>query len=420
MNIQFIKDITWFFFEHGLKTLVGLASTLLIINYLVPADYGLLSLALTTFAVLAAIASLGLDSVLLRKLIEKRSSKLISKSIQIRLIASIVITLAVIVVALYFDEVWLTLLMLLLVSLYFDSFIALREFAFSKKHYRLIVFANSSASIFQLLSVIILVKLESQLYWFVLPYILNRVTFISLLTFNQWQEFKFSLKNISDVEHPSLLKEGFPLMIAAIAGLAYAAQDQWMIAYFMTSDDVGIYAAAIKLVLMLIVIPTIITNILYHKIIALKESPEFKVYIQSIYSILFYIGATVYLALFILADWVINLAFPSTYAEASDVLKVYSLVLLMAFFQSLNNKLLILYNQQHLIMYRVLASLILNFLLNLYLIPKYGLIGAAFATVLSELFIIISYLINKKTRHIFWFQLNSFNPLNVFLLRKVI
>lgn len=420
MNIQFVKDITWFFFEYGVKTLVGLASTLIIINYLVPADYGLLSLALTTFAVLVAIASLGLDSVLLRKLIEKRSSKLIAKSVQLRLISSVIITLAVIVVALYFDEVWLTLLMLLLVSLYFDSFIALREFAFSKKHYRLIVFANSSASILQLLSVIVLVKLESQLYWFVLPFILNRMTFISLLFVNQWQEFKFPLKNISDVEHPNLLKEGFPLMIAAIAGLAYAAQDQWMIAYFMTSEDVGIYAAAIKLVLILIVIPTIITNILYHKIIALKESPEFKVYIQSIYSSLFYIGATVYLVLFILADWIINLAFPIEYAESSDVLIVYSLVLMMAFFQSLNNKLLILYNHQNLIMYRVLASLILNLLLNLYLIPKYGLIGAAFATVLSELFIILSYSITKNTRKIFWFQVKALNPFNILLLRRVI
>ena len=85
----------------------------------------------------------------------------------------------------------------------------------------------------------------------------------------------------------------------------------------------------------------------------------------------------------------------------------------MAFFQSLNNKILILFDKQKLIMQRVLLSLIFNLLFNLYLINKVGIIGAAYATVLSEFLILISYSLNKSTRNIFIFQIKAFNPSNI-------
>jgi len=162
----------------------------------------------------------------------------------------------------------------------------------------------------------------------------------------------------------------------------------------------------------IIVIPTIITNVLYHKIISLKEGKEYNYHLQALYSALFYTGVAIYLPILFLSDWIISIAFPIEYAGASEILMVYSTVLIMVFFQSLNNKLLILHNLQHLIMYRVLASLLLNFVLNLYLIPKYGLIGAAYATVLSEASIIFSYWLTQPTKDIFWFQLNALNPFN--------
>ena len=82
----------------------------------------------------------------------------------------------------------------------------------------------------------------------------------------------------------------------------------------------------------------------------------------------------------------------------------------MAFFQSLNNKILILFDKQKLIMQRVLLSLIFNLLFNLYLINKFGLVGAAYATVFSEFLVLMSYSLNKSTRNIFFFQVNAINP----------
>jgi len=406
---KLFKDISWFLLEHGVKTICSVISSVWIINYLPPENYGILSISLSIFAVLSAIASLGLDSILLKKLIELTDYSIIASSYKLRLIGSFFISVICFTALLFIDNQWLIILVILIVSLYFDSFKALKELAFSDKNYKSIIYSNSTASIVQLVSVILLVYFKSSLYWFALPFVLRSLTFILILFALEWGKAKNTLYIPKKIDL-KLFKEGIPLMIASIAGLIYAVQDQWMIGIFMTNEDVGVYSAGVKFVLILLVLPTIITNVLYHKIIDFKSSNNFESYVQSLYSILFYFGLVIYVGMYFFSKYVIDLIFPETYENSKEVLIVYSIILIMAFFQSLNNKILILFDKQKLIMQRVLLSLIFNLLFNLYLINKFGLIGAAYATVLSEFLVLISYSLNKSTRNIFVFQIKAINP----------
>ena len=406
---KLFKDISWFLLEHGVKTICSVISSIWIINYLPPENYGILSISLSVFAVLSAISSLGLDSILLKKLIELTDYNIIASSYKLRLIGSFLISAICFTALLFIDNQWLIILVILIVSLYFDSFKALKELAFSDKNYKSIIYSNSTASIVQLVSVVLLVYFKSPLYWFALPFVLRSLTFILILFALEWGKAKNTLY-IPEKINLKLFKEGIPLMIASIAGLIYAVQDQWMIGIFMTNEDVGVYSAGVKFVLILIVLPTIITNVLYHKIIDFKSSNDFENYVQSLYSILFYIGLVIYIGMYFFSKYVIDLIFPETYENSKDVLIVYSIILIMAFFQSLNNKILILFDNQKLIMQRVLLSLIFNLLFNIYLINKFGLVGAAYATVLSEFLVLMSYSINKSTRNIFFFQIKAINP----------
>tara|TARA_Y100000385_G_C13104568_1_gene646715 strand:+ start:2624 stop:3886 length:1263 start_codon:yes stop_codon:yes gene_type:complete len=420
MILKLIKDISWFLLEHGIRTICSIISSILIINYFSPQNYGILSISLSIYAVLQAISSLGLDSILLKKLIELTDYSVIAGSYKLRFICSILISTICLLALLFLDNQWLVILVILIVSLYFDSFRALKELAFSKKKYTSIVYSNSIASLIQLISVALLVYFKSSLYWFALPFLLKSLTFISILFSLEWGSAKNTLYIPKKIDL-KLLKEGIPLMIASIAGLIYAVQDQWMIGIFMTNEDVGIYSAGVKFVLILLILPTIVTNVLYHKIINLKESNNFDSYMQSLYSILFYFGLVLYIGMYFFSKYIIDLIFPETYESSKEVLIVYSIILIMAFFQSLNNKLLILFNNQKLIMQRVLLSLIFNLLFNLYLIKNYGIVGAALATVLSEFIVLISYSFNKSTRNIFIFQIKAINPThikNIFIISK--
>lgn len=419
MILRLIKDITWFIFEHGVKTLCSGTSSIMIINFLSPEKYGILSISLSIFTVLTAISSLGLDSILLKKLIEKTDYDIVAKSYKLRLIGSIIISVVGLISFIFIKIQWLNILILLFISLYFDSFKALKELTFAGKSYKNIVFSNSIASIAQLITVILIINFKLSIEWFVLPFIFKSLIFILTLFVLEWEKAKNTLY-ISKGIDLKLLRQGIPLMIASVSGLIYAVQDQWMIKIFTSDTQLGIYSAGIKFVMILLVTPTIVTNVLYHKIIHLKGSIKFDFYMQSLYSILFYLGLAIYFVIYIFSEYIIDYIFPQTYQTSKDILVVYSFILIFGFFQSLNNKILVLFDMEKVIMKRVLISLIFNLIFNLFLIPIYGIIGAAYATVFSELFVLVSYSFEKSTRKIFIFQLKAINPILIKNFLKIL
>lgn len=311
-------------------------------------------------------------------------------------------------------------LIALAATFWLDSVNAVREFLFAKKSYNVVIIAGILGSSFQLVSTIYLIHINADYSWFVVPIISNRLISALFLIITQWNTLNSSLskKGALDIK---LLKSSFPMMIAAFGGLVYAIQDQWMIKVFLDSSSVGIYVAGIKLVTIAIVLPNLITNLLYNKIVNLNKKSSFESYVTGIYSSLFYFGLIIYLFIYLFSETATSLIFTSAFADSQEVLEVYSIILVLAFFHSLNNKILILEGKQKLIMRRVFYSIILNFLLNYYLINTHGLIGAAYATVLSEFFILMSYYLNNETRQIFLYQisgLNFFNINNIISLNK--
>jgi O-antigen/teichoic acid export membrane protein len=95
-------------------------------------------------------------------------------------------------------------------------------------------------------------------------------------------------------------------------------------------------------------------------------------------------------------------------------MKIYSFLLLLAFFQSINNKILILHNLESIIFKRALLALTINAVLNYLLIPRYGIIGAAYSTIISELFVVFSYVLMAETRFIFMNQVKAVLLVNLF------
>ena len=112
--------------------------------------------------------------------------------------------------------------------------------------------------------------------------------------------------------------------------------------------------------------------------------------------------------------------FGEEFKSSIGVLLIYSFGLIFVFFGSLNNKLLMMDNLQKLMLGRNILGLVINVILNLILIPRYGISGAAIATVLTEFFIVLSYGLNEKTRYILYIQLKTFVYPFIILKEKVL
>ena len=411
LNITGYHKILLFFGEHTCKAMAGIATSILIINHISPNDYGVITMSLTIIGVLTAVTALGLDGILLKEFILKFNVMDLRSSIALRLITSMIVTVVIGIITLVTNNLIALLVLAMSLTLFFESFNATKEYHFSQQNYGRIVSASVVASFVQLSGTYVICNSSAAYYYFLVPFMLARVTRIIIQSYSVSNLIFINVRQYSlDIQ---LGKAGIPLLISTLAGLIYAAQDQWMISMFMDFTNVGIYAAATKIILFVLVIPTIITNLLYEKIIKQRSYDDYEQFIKMLYTLIFYLALTSVIVTYIVSYFLINYIYPPAYTSGIDVLNIYASILIFAFFQSLNNKILILQNMQSLIMARTLTALLLNAILNFWLIQSVGLVGAALATVASELFITLSYGFHKKTRNIFWYQVTAINPQNL-------
>jgi polysaccharide transporter, PST family len=89
---------------------------------------------------------------------------------------------------------------------------------------------------------------------------------------------------------------------------------------------------------------------------------------------------------------------------------------LFVFFGYVANKVLLIENLSKLILFKEVLGAIINISLNILLIPTYGLMGAAIATLISySIAFVFSLILFKRTRFLIKIFFKSFNP---FLILK--
>ncbi len=278
----------------------------------------------------------------------------------------------------------------------------------------------------QLGLIYVLVNTGAQVIYFAFAYAAAKLVQNCSLYFSYFQLDK---KWVMPKWHPKLSKDlilaSLPMMLAGSVGVLYSLQDQFFIKAMLNETELGIYSVGIKIVMMCIILPSIISNVFYPSLVSKFSQNKKSIYerqLGSLYVVFFVLGMIVFILFLFSAGFLIDFLFSAEFSRSAEVMRVYSLLLIFSFFQSLNNKVLILHGLQHVIFKRALMALTLNFILNLILIPRYGILGAAYSTVISEAFVIFSYAFRADTRFIFYYQLRAILLVDLFkpgLIRSI-
>lgn len=136
------------------------------------------------------------------------------------------------------------------------------------------------------------------------------------------------------------------------------------------------------------------------------------------YSIVTWIGICFGLIILLLSKPAITLLYGQEYIGAYRILSVSVWTGVFATIGSARSIWLLCEGLQRYSLIQTFSGLIINFTLNLFLIPRYGAYGAAIATLMAQFFAnIIIFGFFKRTRISFEMVLKSFNPM-IFLNRK--
>lgn len=181
-----------------------------------------------------------------------------------------------------------------------------------------------------------------------------------------------------------LMREGAPLMMSAVVVMLYLRVDQMIIANLMNNTSVGIYSAASRITEMFYALPVLISNSFFPKIVEYQAKISKQKHILAVLYATTLLS-TIFIALVItlFSKTIILSLYGESYLESSKVLAVYAWSLVFMGLLVSSSKYLLAIGRRDIIFKRDILGLGCNVLLNFWFIPKYGIIGAAWATLLS-------------------------------------
>lgn len=184
-----------------------------------------------------------------------------------------------------------------------------------------------------------------------------------------------------------LLREAYPLAITSVFVIVYYKIDAVMISFMRGDRDVGLYTAASTLAFAPLFIALALHQATYPTLAKLQSGDPAR--LQRAYSVsikyLAIVGLPIAGGLAVLAPRAIAVVYDERYLGASAALQVLTVALFLMFLNGFMGNLLIVADDQRSLMRIVAVGALLNVAVNLVVIPRYGLVGAASATVLAEL-----------------------------------
>lgn len=413
---KYFKNTSWLFLEKVFRLVIGVFIGIWIARYLGPESFGLFSYAISFVGIFIAVATLGLDGIIVKELVKGDVDRdvLIGTAFGLRLIGSFfVILLLSISIQFTSNDFQLNIYIFIIASsTIFQSFNVIDYYFQSQVISKYAVYSNMiSMAISSCIKVFLIIN-EADLIAFIYLVLFDSfILSLGLIYFyikNKMQIFAWSFDLHIAL---SLLKNSWFLILSGIVSSVYMQIDQVMIQNMLGSSAVGQYAAAVKLSEIWYLFPAVISASLFPAIINAKNISDEKYYsyFQKLYDGLVWFAIFISVAMTFAGDWLITFLYGLEYQTAGTVLKIHVWSSIFIFIGVASSKWFIIENLLKYSFYKALSGSILNVVLNYYMIPVYGIIGSAVATLLS--LILADYFFNlfsSKTRITFILQTNSF------------
>ncbi|OGI95633.1 hypothetical protein A2917_03730 [Candidatus Nomurabacteria bacterium RIFCSPLOWO2_01_FULL_42_17] len=202
-----------------------------------------------------------------------------------------------------------------------------------------------------------------------------------------------------------VLKTALPFALIALVGSIMANTDIFMLGIWKAPEDIGLYAAAQRFFSFIVIIPSMIATASFPLMarLANKDNEKFKITLEKILAIFMLIGMPTAFGGLILANQIIPLVFGQAYLGAIPVFQILMIMLLVSFPLLVLINSIFVYNQQKKLVMANIFGVVMNVILNFFLIPKFGITGAAAATLASTA--MITLIMWKKMKKINNFEI---------------
>lgn len=410
-----MKNTGWLLFEQIFRMGLSLIVTSLMARYLGTEDFGSINYSLAFIMIFTTVSNLGINNIIVNEIIKNRNGtgKVIGTTIFLRMITS-----ALSIFLLYYlinaidpqNETVKLITFIQSLSLLFIVFDSIAYWFQSNLQSKYMVLSKLFA--FTIVSGWRLFAIFSgkSVYYFAFATVIEAVV-ICVLMVGFYMKFNGLRLQISLKTAKHLLAKSYHFFIAGLLIMVYTQIDKIMLGQMTDNATVGIYAAAMTVASLWVFIPYALIESARPLIMASKNESEFsylKKYRQ-LYSSIIWISILAAIVISLLAKPIILLIYGEQYIES-----IYILMILIwsRIFSLIGSTRAIWLTVENLGKFQVIfvgIGALLNVALNIFLIPNYGAIGAAIATLLTEIIsAFFAVLLFKETRPLFKLIVEAF------------
>ncbi|MDO8429792.1 MAG: flippase [bacterium] len=388
---RIFKNAFWLFSGQIFGRLIRVAIVIYAARILGPASWGAFSYAMSFAAFMLIFSDLGINAIVTKEASRniEMAKKYFSTAFFIKLILLIIGVLILFVAPNLTNlEEAKQLLPLISFILIFDS---LRNFGFSisRAHEKMEIegLNEIATNFFITLFGFIALKINGTSQSLTIAYSAAIMLGFLLIAFQLRHYFKEVINNFDFNLIKPILETAWPFALAGSLGAIMINTDTIIIGWFRSAAEVGYYSAAQRPVQLLYVLPTLFAASLFPSLsrMAKEKMDSFKEVLKNAIKISLIVAIPITIFGIIFGSQIINLLFGQDYQSATLSFQILMLTILVIFPSAIiANANLAADQQKNFIIFSAIGA-IGNIILDLLLIPKWGIAGSSFATLVTQI-----------------------------------
>ena len=407
MNNKVVKNATWIIVCKAIEAILHLVITMITTRYLGPANYGVINYAASVMAFAVPFMHLGVRSILINEFVNapKRKGEILGTALFLNFVSSFLCVLGVLAfayVANYNETETIIVCLLYSISLIFQAAEVLKywfqEQLLSKYVSVSMLLAYVVMSVYQVL----ILMAGKDIYWFAISETLKHLAIALLLVFQYWRHGGERL-SVSFPLAGRLLSRGKHYILANLMLTVFSQTDKIMLKPLCGDEETGYYAAAVTCASVANFVFLAITDSARPMIFKsqLKSEAEFEKNMVLLYAVVGWLSLLQCVGFTVFAKLAIGILYGAAYERAVPMLQITVWYTAMAH-MGLVRDIWILSQEKQSYMWKMnIFGAVANVALNLVLIPPFGGVGAAVASLISQFIATIGMcFIFKDLRHV--------------------
>lgn len=391
MQKTFKRNVGWIFIGNVAHAVLQYLLNIYIARVFSTDDYGLINYAASLIAFFTSVGTLGFSGIIIKSFSEdeKNTGKYLGSAIGARLMFSVgaIVLLQVIVRTANSEDAMLpTIVFYQSISILFGAFdLIVYWFRYQYEAQRVAVLKLAAFFVSAAWRIVVVAVFRS-LTGYVFGVTLETVVFSILLAVSfrknyPEHRFHFSARTVRD-----LLLISYPFITSEILSTIYGQTDKIMLKSMMNNEAVAMYSVALTLASAISIIPQALIEGFRPDILKYRatDPDQYHRRLKQLYASVFWICIAYCIAITVLAKWIILILYGEKYLGAVPALSLVVWYTTFSYFGSINNIYMVAENKAKWVQITTLVGALTNVCLNFLLIPRFGVVGAAGASLLTQ------------------------------------